>query len=116
MRIQEHACESKICLSKFQFNCDEGDSSVPKPLPQNLNHFMLIVGKPGSSKTTLLLNLMCIRLGVDGGFYCNVCDAADPPGQRRRCDACDYDICHDCWLRAKPTDTCNIVTGAAAQP
>ena len=55
MRIQEHACESKICLSKFQFNCDEVDSSVPKPLPQNLNHFMLIVGKPGSSKTTLLL-------------------------------------------------------------
>ena len=61
MRIQEHACESKICLSKFKFNCDEVDSSVPKPLPQNLNHFMLIVGKPGSSKTTLLLNLMCKR-------------------------------------------------------
>ena len=61
MRILEHACESKICLSKFQFNCDEVDSSVPKPLPQNLNHFMLIVGKPGSSKTTLLLNLMCKR-------------------------------------------------------
>ena len=61
MRILEHACESKICLSKFSFNCDEVDSSVPKPLPQNLNHFMLIVGKPGSSKTTLLLNLMCKR-------------------------------------------------------
>ena len=61
MRILEHACESKICLSKFKFNCDEVDSSVPKPLPQNLNHFMLIVGKPGSSKTTLLLNLMCKR-------------------------------------------------------
>ena len=61
MRILEHACENKICLSKFQFNCDEVDSSVPKPLPQNLNHFMLIVGKPGSSKTTLLLNLMCKR-------------------------------------------------------
>ena len=61
MRILEQACESKICLSKFKFNCDEVDSSVPKPLPQNLNHFMLIVGKPGSSKTTLLLNLMCKR-------------------------------------------------------
>jgi hypothetical protein len=61
MRITEEACESKICLSKFKFNCDEIDPSVPAPLPQNLNHFMLIVGKPGSSKTTLLLNLMCKR-------------------------------------------------------
>eukprot|EP01047_Picozoa_sp_COSAG01_P016002 COSAG01_NODE_809_length_13431_cov_12.268677_10_plen_253_part_00 len=61
MRITEEACESKICLSKFKFNCDEIDPSVPAPLPQNLNHFMLIVGKPGSSKTTLLLNLICKR-------------------------------------------------------
>ena len=61
MRITEEACESKICLSKFKFNCDEIDPSVPQPLPQNLNHFMLIVGKPGSSKTTLLLNLICKR-------------------------------------------------------
>ena len=48
-------------LSKFKFNCDEIDKSIPDPLPQNLNHFMLIVGKPGSSKTTLLLNLICKR-------------------------------------------------------
>ena len=48
-------------LSKFKFNCDEVDKSIPDPLPQNLNHFMLIVGKPGSSKTTLLLNLICKR-------------------------------------------------------
>ena len=37
------------------------DKSIPDPLPQNLNHFLLIVGKPGSSKTTLLLNLICKR-------------------------------------------------------
>ena len=61
MRICEQANENNIYLSKFKFNCDEVDKSVPKPLPQNLNHFMMIVGKPGSSKTTLILNLICKR-------------------------------------------------------
>ena len=61
MRIREVGCEESIVLSKFKFNCDEVDKSIPDPLPQNLNHFMLIVGKPGSSKTTLLLNLICKR-------------------------------------------------------
>ena len=61
MRIREVGCEESIVLSKFKFNCDEIDKSIPDPLPRNLNHFMLIVGKPGSSKTTLLLNLICKR-------------------------------------------------------
>ena len=61
MKIREQACDSNIVLSKFKFNCDECDKSIPDPLPQNLNHFMMIVGKPGSSKTTLLLNLICKR-------------------------------------------------------
>lgn len=61
MRIREHECESKICISKFKFNCDEVDKSIPPPLPQNLNHFLMITGKPGSSKTTLLMNLICKR-------------------------------------------------------
>ena len=61
MRIRECGCDDKIVLSKFKFNCDEIDKSIPDPLPQNLNHFLLIVGKPGSSKTTLLLNLICKR-------------------------------------------------------
>ena len=61
MRIHETPCDTNIHLSKFKFNCDEVDPSVPKPLPQNLNHFLLIVGKPGSSKTTLLLNMICKR-------------------------------------------------------
>ena len=61
MRISETPCDANIHLSKFQFNCDEIDTSVPKPLPQNLNHFILIVGKPGSSKTTLVLNMITKR-------------------------------------------------------
>eukprot|EP01043_Picozoa_sp_COSAG02_P029540 COSAG02_NODE_1842_length_10700_cov_148.785869_4_plen_73_part_00 len=47
MKIREQVCDSKICISKFKFNCDEIDKSIPNPLPQNLNHFMMIVGKPG---------------------------------------------------------------------
>ena len=61
MRIRESGCDSSIVLSKFKFNCDEVDKSIPDPLPQNLNHFLLIVGKPGSSKTTLLMNMICKR-------------------------------------------------------
>ena len=61
MRILEHTSDTPIKLSKFKFNCDEIDRSVPPPLPQNLNHFLIIVGKPGSSKTTLLMNLGCKR-------------------------------------------------------
>ena len=61
MHIRESGCDSGIVLSKFKFNCDEIDKSIPDPLPKNLNHFLLIVGKPGSSKTTLLMNLICKR-------------------------------------------------------
>ena len=58
MRISETECPSNICLSKFKFNCDEIDPSIPDPLAKNLNHCFLIVGKPGSSKTTLIMNLI----------------------------------------------------------
>jgi len=61
MRITETSNETNICISKFKFNCDEVDPSIPAPLPKNLNHFLLICGKPGSSKTTLLLNLIAKR-------------------------------------------------------
>ena len=55
MRIIEKGCDPSIKLAKFKFNCDECAKSIPNPLPQNLNHFMMIVGKPGSSKTLLAL-------------------------------------------------------------
>ena len=61
MRILEKQSDSNIKLSKFKFNCDECDKSIPNPLPQNLNHFLMLVGKPGSSKTTLILNMICKR-------------------------------------------------------
>jgi len=61
MNISEIEPDSKITLSKFNFNCDDIDESIPKPLPQMLNFFMLICGRPGSGKTTLILNLISKR-------------------------------------------------------
>ena len=40
MHIRECGCDEKIVLSKFTFNCDEVDKSIPDPLSQNLNHFL----------------------------------------------------------------------------
>jgi len=61
MNIKEVEPDTKITLSKFNFTCDEIDESIPKPLPQMLNFFMLICGRPGSGKTTLILNLISKR-------------------------------------------------------
>ena len=61
MNIRETPADEKIKISKFNFSCDEIDESIPKPLPQMLNFFMLICGRPGSGKTSLILNLICKR-------------------------------------------------------
>jgi len=58
LNIKEVENEKKIVLSKFDFSCDDIDESIPKPLPQTLNFFMLISGKPASGKTSLILNLI----------------------------------------------------------
>tara|TARA_R110000824_G_scaffold96745_1_gene231439 strand:+ start:167 stop:916 length:750 start_codon:yes stop_codon:yes gene_type:complete len=61
MDIREIPSDDKIVLSKFKFSCDDKDESIPEPLPQALNFFMLICGRPGSGKTTLILNLVAKR-------------------------------------------------------
>ena len=56
-RIKETEPENPIVVGKFKFTCDDTDPSIPKPLPQQGGFAMLIVGKPRSGKTNLLLNL-----------------------------------------------------------
>ena len=58
LTIKEVENDKKIVLSKFDFSCDDIDETIPKPLPQTLNFFMLISGKPASGKTSLILNLI----------------------------------------------------------
>tara|TARA_A100000171_G_scaffold37544_1_gene36596 strand:+ start:7819 stop:8580 length:762 start_codon:yes stop_codon:yes gene_type:complete len=61
LRISETEPDNKIVLSKFKFSCDEKDESIPLPLPQRLNFFLMINGRPGSGKTSLILNLVAKR-------------------------------------------------------
>ena len=61
LRITETLPDKKITMKKFAFSCDDIDESIPKPLPQSLNWFFLIAGRPASGKTSLLLNLICKR-------------------------------------------------------
>jgi hypothetical protein len=56
-RITETEPDVPIVVGKFKFTCDDADPSIPKPLPQMGGFAMLIVGKPRSGKTNLLLNL-----------------------------------------------------------
>lgn len=59
LQIDEITNHNKIKIKKFGFSCDDLDTSIPAPLPQNLNFCMALIGKSGSGKTTLLLNLVC---------------------------------------------------------
>ena len=55
--IKEEVLETPINISKFKFTCDDADITIPKPLPNQGGFAMLIIGKPRSGKTNLLLNL-----------------------------------------------------------
>tara|TARA_R110000823_G_scaffold53010_3_gene130937 strand:- start:202 stop:993 length:792 start_codon:yes stop_codon:yes gene_type:complete len=55
--ITEIINESPIIVNKFKFTCDDEDITIPKPLPRQGGFAMLIVGKPRSGKTNLLLAL-----------------------------------------------------------
>ena len=55
--IKEIEPEKTIIVNKFNFTCDTCDTTIPKPLPQQGGFAWLIVGKPRTGKTNLLLNL-----------------------------------------------------------
>ena len=42
MKIGEIKPEKTINISKFAFSCDDIDTTIPSPLPQALNFFLLI--------------------------------------------------------------------------
>jgi hypothetical protein len=57
--IEEKEYDKKIVVSGQKFSCDDVDDSIPPPLPQKGGFAMLIVGKPGMGKTSLILSLVC---------------------------------------------------------
>ena len=57
--IKEIPYEKPINITKYEFTCDDVDDTIPLPLPQKGGFAMLIIGKPGSGKTTLILSLIC---------------------------------------------------------
>ena len=57
--IKEIPYEKPINITKYEFTCDDVDDSIPHPLPQKGGFAMLIIGKPGMGKTTLILSLIC---------------------------------------------------------
>ena len=57
--IQEKEYDKKIVISATKFSCDDVDDSIPKPLPQKGGFAMLIVGRPGYGKTSLINSLVC---------------------------------------------------------
>ena len=52
-RIKELEPDTPIVVGKFNFTCDDVDSSIPKPLPQQGGFALLIIGKPRTGKTNL---------------------------------------------------------------
>ena len=57
--IEEKEYDKKIVISGQKFSCDHVDDTIPKPLPQKGGFAMLICGKPGMGKTSLILSLVC---------------------------------------------------------
>ena len=57
-KIKEIEYEKQINITPHKFSCDDEDLTIPKPLPRK-SFSMLIIGKPGMGKTTLLLSLIC---------------------------------------------------------
>ena len=75
MRIRESACESNIKISKFKFNCDECDKTIPKPLPQNL-------GGPSPSTGGTAWSSCCWGATGRGWKTCRSTRSSAPSGGR----------------------------------
>ena len=58
-QIKEEEYDKKIVVSATKFSCDDVDTTIPKPLPQKGGFAMLIVGRPGYGKTSLINSLVC---------------------------------------------------------
>ena len=59
MPISEVEPDKKFVISKVDFVCDLIDESIPKPLPQNYNHFLILSAPPRSGKSTWIMNCLC---------------------------------------------------------
>ena len=57
--IVEKEYDKKIVVSGTKFSCDDLDKTIPPPLPQKGGFAMLLVGRPGYGKTSLILSLVC---------------------------------------------------------
>lgn len=56
--IKEIEYDKQIHITPVKFSCDDIDETIPKPLPRQ-SFSMLIIGRPGMGKTTLILSLVC---------------------------------------------------------
>lgn len=56
--IKEEEYEKPIIITPHKFSCDDEDITIPAPLPRK-SFSLLIIGKPGMGKTTLILSLVC---------------------------------------------------------
>ena len=59
MQISEVEPDKKIVISKVDFVCDLIDESIPKPLPQTYNHFLILSAPPRAGKSTWIMNCLC---------------------------------------------------------
>ena len=59
MQISEVEPDKKIVISKVDFVCALIDESIPKPLPQTYNHFLILSAPPRSGKSTWVYSCLC---------------------------------------------------------
>lgn len=57
--IKEQEYEKKIVISGTKFSCDDVDDTIPAPLPRKGGFAIIVVGRPGYGKTSLINSLVC---------------------------------------------------------